>query len=153
MRLVVGCVPDARPIRARATSCWEAFRVLAESEGRPTPHMLAEYRAGLHNFFDYRCVLPLRDPGRNVELEAASLAVAAAVQGWEAGEGDADDVEAAVRRVIGGIADLPACWSAALDEFLDTFAQPSLTAEEVARMPHFGPLFGRETIYLSFEKR
>ena len=66
---------------------------------------------------------------------------------------ESEAVEAAVRRVMTGMADLPANWSAALDEFLDAFADPQLTPETVAELPLFGPLFGRETIYLSFEKR
>ena len=137
----------------RFASDWRWFKGLCGAEREFNRHALAEYRAGLHNFFDHRAVLPARDPARNAELESAALAVAHAVQKWEAGERDADDVEAAVRRVNAGIADLPAAWSAALDEFLDAFAQPRLTPEAVAELPRFGPLFGRETIYLSFEKR
>ena len=62
------------------------------------------------------------------------------------------ELRGAVRRVIAGIADLPANWSAALEDFLDAFADTRLTPEAVAGMPLFGPLFGRETIYLCFEK-
>jgi hypothetical protein len=40
-----------------------------------------------------------------------------------------------------------------MDEFQDAFASPRLTPEVVADMSLFGPLFGRETIYLSFERR
>jgi SAM-dependent methyltransferase len=132
---------------------WRWFKGLCGAERDFNRHALAEYRAGLHNFFDHRAVLPARDPARNVELESAALAVAHAVRRWEADQGDADGVEAAVRRVIAGIADLPAAWSAGLDEFLDAFAEPGLTPEAVASLPRFSPLFGRETIYLSFEKR
>jgi hypothetical protein len=97
--------------------------------------------------------VPARDPARNAEFDAAALAVGEAVRDWEAGDADADEVETAVRRVLIGMTDLPAGWSAALEEFLDAFANPQLTPEAVADMPLFGPLFGRETIYLSFEKR
>jgi SAM-dependent methyltransferase len=137
----------------RFASDWRWFKGLCGAERDFNRHALAEYRAGLHNFFDHRAVLPARDPARNVELEAAALAVAHSVRRWEAGEGDADGVDAAVRRMIAGIADLPTAWSAGLDEFLDAFAEPGLSPEAVAALPRFGPLFGRETIYLSFEKR
>jgi SAM-dependent methyltransferase len=137
----------------RFAADWRWFKSLCGAEREFNRHSLAEYRAGLHNFFDHRSVLPVRDPSRNVEFEAAALAVAHTVRNWEAGEAGADDVEASVRRVTTGIADLPPAWSAGLDEFLDAFVDPRLTPEAVAALPRFGPLFGRETIYLSFEKR
>jgi 2-polyprenyl-3-methyl-5-hydroxy-6-metoxy-1,4-benzoquinol methylase len=137
----------------RFAADWRWFKGLCGTERDFNRHVLAEYRAGVHNFFDHRCVLPARDPARNAEFESAALAVARAVERWEAAEADSDEVEAAVRRVIAGMADLPANWSAALEEFLDAFADPQLTPDAVAGLPLFGPLFGRETIYLSFEKR
>jgi SAM-dependent methyltransferase len=137
----------------RFAADWRWFKGLCGPDRDFNRHVLGEYRSGLHNFFDHRTVLPARDAGRNAELEAAALAVADAVRDWEAGEADADAVDAVARRVIAGIADLPASWTAALDEFLDAFAEPGLTSEVVAELPRFGPLFGRETIYLSFEKR
>jgi SAM-dependent methyltransferase len=137
----------------RFAADWRWFKGLCGTERDFNRHVLAEYRAGIHNFFDHRCVLPARDPARNAEFETAALAVARSVQEWEAGESEAEDVEGAVRRVIAGMADLPANWSAALEEFLDAFADPRISPEAVADLPVFGPLFGRETIYLSFEKR
>jgi SAM-dependent methyltransferase len=137
----------------RFAADWRWFKGLCGPDREFNRHLLSEYRAGLHNFFDHRTVLPARDPARNAEFETGALAVCDAVRQWEAGEGDADRVEAAVRRVMTGMGDLPAAWSAALDEFLDALADPHLTPDAVAAMPLFGPLFGRETIYLSFEKR
>jgi 2-polyprenyl-3-methyl-5-hydroxy-6-metoxy-1,4-benzoquinol methylase len=137
----------------RFAADWRWFKGLCGTERDFNRHVLTEYRAGTHNFFDHRCVLPPRDPGRNAEFESAALAVARSVQQWEAGEADADAVEDSARRVIGGIGDLPANWSAALEEFLDAFADPQLTPEVVSELSLFGPLFGRETIYLSFERR
>ncbi len=132
---------------------WRWFKGLCGPDREFNRHVLAEYRAALHNFFDHRTLVPARDPARNADFDAAALGVCQAVRDWEAGDANADMVEDAVRRVLNGIADLPAVWSAALDEFLDAFADPRLTSETVADMPLFGPLFGRETIYLSFEKR
>lgn len=132
---------------------WRWFKALCGAGREFNRHALGEYHAGLHNFLDHRTVLPPRSPARNAELESAALAVADSLVQWEAGRGDADAVEAAVRKLLTGIADLPAAYSAALDEFLDAFAAPRITPEDVAGLPHFGPLFGRETIYLSFEKR
>ena len=94
-----------------------------------------------------------RPPGRNRQLEAAALAVAGTLRRCEAGDADWAELETAVRRVLISIGDLPATCSAAIDEFLDAFATPDLAPEAVAELPHFGALFGRETLYLSFEKR
>jgi SAM-dependent methyltransferase len=144
---------DALGSSPRFAADWRWFKGLCGTERDFNRHVLTEYRAGIHNFFDHRSVLPARDPARNAEFESAALAVAGAVERWEAGEVDGEAVEGAVRRVIAGISDLPASWSAALEEFLDAFADPRLTSDAVADLPLFGPLFGRETIYLSFEKR
>jgi 2-polyprenyl-3-methyl-5-hydroxy-6-metoxy-1,4-benzoquinol methylase len=137
----------------RFAADWRWFKGLCGLERDFNRHVLAEYRAGIHNFFDHRCVLPSRDPARNAEFESAALAVARSLHQWESAEVEDEAVETAVRRVMAGMSDLPANWSAAMDEFLDAFADPRLTPETVAELPLFGPLFGRETIYLSFEKR
>jgi len=137
----------------RFAADWRWFKGLCGMERDFNRHVLTEYRAGTHNFFDHRSVLPARDAARNAEFESAALAVARSVEQWEGGEVDADAVEEATRRVIAGIGDLPANWSAALEEFLDAFADPQLTPEAVSDLSLFGPLFGRETIYLSFERR
>jgi predicted O-methyltransferase YrrM len=137
----------------RFATDWRWFKGLCGAERAFNAHYLSEYWAGLHNFLDYRTVLPPRHAGLNTELESSALKVARAVQGWEAGAVDAEDVEAAVHKVLTGIRDLPASAFSALHEFLDTFAQPDLTPDEVATMSHLAPLFGRETIYLSFEKQ
>ena len=137
----------------RFAADWRWFKGLCGSERDFNRHVLKEYRAGIHNFFDHRAVLPAREPARNAEFETAALTVCRAIREWEERDADGDEIDRAVRRAMSGMADLPGHWSAALDEFLDAFADPHLTAEAVAAMPLFGPLFGRETIYLSFEKR
>ena len=137
----------------RFAADWRWFKELCGPHRDFNRHLLAEYRAGGHNFFDHRTVLPLREVGRNAALETAALAVGTAVCDWETRGGEPEVIESAVRRVMAGMNDLPGHWTAALDEFLDAFSTPRLTPEAVAVMPLFGPLFGRETIYLSFEKR
>ncbi|MCE9563656.1 MAG: class I SAM-dependent methyltransferase [Planctomycetes bacterium] len=132
---------------------WRWFKSLCGENRDFNRHILAEYHANLHNFLDHRTQLPARDARRNAQLEAGALVVAESLRMWEASEGDGDEVELTVRKLIAGICDLPTAYSSALNEFLDAFAEPRLTAETVAELPHFGPLFGRETVYLSFEKK
>ena len=118
-------------------------------------HVLREYRAGIHNFFDHRAVLPAHEPARNAEFEAAALArVPCDPRMGRSEMRDGDEIDMAVRRAMAGMADLPANWSAALDEFLDAFADPAPHARGGRRHARSSArLFGRETIYLSFEKR
>ena len=71
----------------RFAADWRWFKGLCGTDREFNRHVLAEYRAGIHNFFDHRCVLPARDQARNAEFEAAALAVAQfgpAVGGGEA---------------------------------------------------------------------
>jgi 2-polyprenyl-3-methyl-5-hydroxy-6-metoxy-1,4-benzoquinol methylase len=136
----------------RFAADWRWFKGLCGPQRDFNRHALTEYRAELHNFFDHRTVLPMRDPNRNAEFEAGALGVCKALRLWEAGDSHEEVVESAVRRVIAGMADLPPNWPAALEEFLDAFADSRLTPEAVAGLPLFGPLFGRETVYLCFER-
>jgi len=139
----------------RFAADWRWFKALCGDGREFNGHFLAEYHAALHNLFDHRRVLPPRDPAANRALDAAAWDVAERVGELEraatrpAVRGVAD----AVRRVLAGLADLPGEWSAALAEFLDVFAAADLTPERVAGMARFGGLFGRETVYLSLEKR
>lgn len=144
---------DALGTSPRFATDWRWFKSLCGENRDFNRHLLGQYHAELHNFLDHRTVLPARDPGRNRQLESAALAVAATLRRCEEGEADWDELETAVRRVLISIGDLPAACSAAIDEFLDAFAAPDLTPEAVAELPHFRSLFGRETLYLSFEKR
>jgi SAM-dependent methyltransferase len=144
---------DALGTSPRFAADWRWFKSLCGEKRDFNRHLLEQHHSELHNFLDHRTVLPARDAGRNRQLQAASLAVAGTLRRCEAGEADWDELETAVRRVLISIGDLPATCSAAIDEFLDAFAAPDLTPEAVAELPHFGALFGRETLYLSFEKR
>lgn len=143
----------------RFAADWRWFKALAGPAREFNHQFVGEYHRQLHNFLDYRRVLPTRDQDRNVELEAATWAVAELVGALEADlhagrptTARAAQVEAAVRRVRENIADLPHEWAAALDEFLVAFRAPGLTPAGVAELAAFGSLFGRETVYVALEK-
>ena len=133
---------------------WRWFKGLCGEERDFNRHLLAEYHAALHNFLDHRSILPARDPARNVGLESAALAVAQSRAALGGGRGRR-------RRGGGGRAASDRAASAtcrrATPRRWTSSSTPSpsrdCTPEDVAGLPHFGPLFGRETIYLSFEKR
>lgn len=143
----------------RFAADWRWFKALAGAGREFNRHFLGEYDRQQHNFFDYRKELPPRDPARNRALDAAVWEVAGAVSALEvsvhAGRPGGDlpaRVEAGVGRVREAVSDLPAEWTAALDEFLAAFRSPTLTPARVAGMSAFAPLFGRETAYVSLEK-
>lgn len=131
---------------------WRWFKELHGPRRDFNGRLLTAYFAEAHNFLDYRRLLPPRDPERNRELEAAAATLADAVRDWEAGRADTPAVTTAVRQVADRVGDLGTDLSEALDEFLAAFTAADLTPEDVAALPRFGPLFGRETVYVAFEK-
>lgn len=141
----------------RFAADWRWFKALCGADREFNRHFLGEYHTQLHNFLDHRTTLPPRDKAKNVELEAAAWAVSERVRELErAGRsepGVLDAVTAAVTRVRSALGDLNPEWIAALDEFQSAFRDPNLTPAAVAKMPHFAGLFGRETVYVSLEKR
>src|SRR5262249_2937068 len=62
------------------------------------------------------------------------------------------DVEAAARRVVANIGDLPPEWTAAIEEFLAVFTAPTVTSACVGGMAEVGSLVGRGTGDVSLEK-
>lgn len=143
----------------RFAADWRWFKALAGPGREFNRHFLTEYHRHLHNFLDYRIVLPPRDEARNVELDAAVWAVAERVASLESAlhaGGPTGELRAAVevevRRVLANLTDLPAEWGQAVAEFLAAFKQPTLTPSDVASMPEFSRLFGRETVYVSLER-
>lgn len=150
---VLGCNPDF-------LLDWRWFKSLHGPEREFNRHFLDTYHAEGHNFLDHRRVLPRRDPGRNLALErlvektieaAAALerAVAAGVDPLDS----AGEVRASLGPILRNLEDLPGDVSAALQEFLDVFQRPRLAPADIAAMPNFAGLFGRETLYLSLHKR
>jgi hypothetical protein len=143
----------------RFGSDWRWFKSLAGPGREFNQHVLNEYRRELHNFLDCRIVVGPRDPARNEELEAEawnlSLCVRALEQAVEAGQStrrSSSAIEESVRRIVAKLSDLPPQWSQALHEFLQVFGESNPTPARVAGMKQFGSLFGRETVYVSFER-
>jgi 2-polyprenyl-3-methyl-5-hydroxy-6-metoxy-1,4-benzoquinol methylase len=144
----------------RFASDWRWFKALWGSQKDFNGHFLNEYHANLHNFLDYRRLLPPRDPRLNQDLEEAAWTVGKVVTSLERsvyhGVGDVGhqrrQVEAAVTAVQQNIADLHVEARLAIAEFLELFRFDAVTPEQVARMSSFQALFGRETLYVSLEK-
>ncbi len=144
---------DLLATNPRFGSDWRWFKTLHGSNRKFNEHMLDQYYHGVHNFLDYRTVLQPRCGDKNIQLEANSFAVAESIVNWEAGYSEASDVAFAITRVKNTIDDLPKSYGQSIDEFLYAFSHDDISPHLIANLAEFSQMFGRETIYLSFEKR
>jgi SAM-dependent methyltransferase len=111
------------------------------------------YWRGLHNFLDYRHLLPAREPEENRLLLASCKQVHDAIGTYDQGRSDAQRsaVLNEVSNLYGLCSSLPGV-RAALEEFL-SWSHGEVTVERVAESPAFGPWFGRGQTYLSLVRR
>jgi 2-polyprenyl-3-methyl-5-hydroxy-6-metoxy-1,4-benzoquinol methylase len=137
----------------RFGSDWRWFKGLCGTSREFNTHFLNEYHANVQSFLDHRHLQPAHAGGDAYRLEAASLAVCDLVQEYEAGRALSAQVEAAMLSTLAQMNDLPHQTRAGFDEFFEVVAGKDITPEQVAGMKHFRSLFGRETLYVSLEKR
>jgi 2-polyprenyl-3-methyl-5-hydroxy-6-metoxy-1,4-benzoquinol methylase len=136
------------------------FKELYGAQRAFNQHFLNEYASQLHNFLDYRRQLPARAPEANLAMEEAALELAAMIRSLELSGHQANGIDDDCRAVMGQVeeirllmADLPGEWTDALAEFNDVFGDPDCNEDRIAGMEYFGSMFGRETMYVSWEKR
>ena len=134
---------------------WRWFKTGHGEARRLNDVAKASYRANLHNFMDWRTVLPAREPAVNLQLDAKCRQLHAAVLGWYGNTTPAGVVE--IDRTLGELVDELSSsdpeLSAAFAEALAAWRKPLLDEAEIRDMPKFGPLFGRELVYGSFTRR
>lgn len=113
-------------------------------------HFERAYARACHNFVDHRIVLPERSVAANRSLEAAAWALLDAVRAFRAREtSDVGVVVAALAPLRAEATALSETIVWALDEVADRLARPRLAPADVADMPVFAGLFGRESILIS----
>jgi SAM-dependent methyltransferase len=157
----LGAEFDVLGASPRFAADWRWFKSLWGPHKEFNDHFLSQYWAGLHNFLDYRCEWGPRDAGRNRNLEGAAWGLIRAVsaleqavyQGADPASGRLRVAAEALAAVEENVADLPGDVKPALTEVRELFCREHITADQVARIPLFRGLFGRETLYLSLEKR
>lgn len=119
------------------------------------------YLANVHNFIDYRAGLPPRTAADNQAIETLCLDLHALAIQAERARGDdlagwrsqLDEISAGVRRLADLLAPLSTELAQAFGEAAEMLVRPSLSAADVAGMGAFAGLFGRETVYVSWERR
>jgi SAM-dependent methyltransferase len=153
---VVGTQLETLATFPRFAVDWRWFKSLAGSARDFNNHVLANYRANVHNFIDHRRIFPPLDANACAPLDEALTDVHEAAlefQGHQSrGRVDGLRVADALQRVSSEVARLVPELSEPLDELRIVWSRAELRPEDVRDMKHFGPLFGRETVYVSFTR-
>ena len=156
----VGGGMEALGSSPRFATEWRWFKGLAGADREFNDSFYRAYVANLHNFIDYRRLFPAHTAEENFAIEDGSRALHQAAVVWErqAVQGNApapqsdDDIAMAVRALSAELRRIEPAWSQALDEVEAMWLRPTITARDIAAMTAFAPLFGRETVYVSFTK-
>jgi 2-polyprenyl-3-methyl-5-hydroxy-6-metoxy-1,4-benzoquinol methylase len=133
---------------------WRWFKSLYGDARQFNDHFLGEYYCNCHNFLDHRQMLRRAEPGQNVQLEDAACQLIATA-GKIDGAARPDQVQAILTQLQTFLDALAAGAPesiAALREFSELYALPTLGIADVRNMKSFAGLFGRENVYVSLEK-
>jgi 2-polyprenyl-3-methyl-5-hydroxy-6-metoxy-1,4-benzoquinol methylase len=135
---------------------WRWFKELAGSARGFNNHVLATYRANVHNFIDHRRTFPPLSPDACAPLHRALADVHAAALAYQNQPSRIRDhdprVADTLRQLSSDVDRLVPELSGPLDELRTVWAQAELRPEDVRDMKQFGQLFGRETVYISFTR-
>ena len=139
---------------------WRWFKEMTGEKSALNEHFLAQYWQKAHNFLDYRAKITIGDSDINIRLEEKAVALLKAVEYHEDAHIHHSDTVKAAGHVVTCLAEFIAALPTdsnvlhALREAEHFLKAPELiTAESIANMKLFSTLFGRETSYLSLNKR
>ena len=153
---VVGAELETLATFPRFAVDWRWFKALSGSARDFNNHVLADYRANVHNFIDHRRVFPPLDPDACAPLDRALADVHGAALAYQdehfRGRADGSRVADILDRLSSEVERLVPELSGPLDEVRTVWSHAELLPEEVRDMKQFGPLFGRETVYISFTR-
>ena len=140
----------------RFSEDWRWFKGLHGKKRRFNEHMLAAFQANTHNFIDYRRMLPSQPVRALPDLFRHFYNAAL---GWQAAFSESKDVSRAAADIGSLLNDISAHLLAvdgelarAVNEVAALWAEQPLMPDKVRDMKYFGPLFGRETVYVSFTR-
>lgn len=137
----------------RITTDWRWHKSLFGEQRRDNEHFLDSYYQSAHNFIDHTSLLPLRTAVQNQRLEDLCWELLVEASHWESsGCGERAGLIAIIERINADVAQFSPSASSAIDEFLELFANETVSAQEVAAMNTFSHLFGRENLYLSLSR-
>lgn len=135
---------------------WRWYKGVVGENRRFSEVFLNSYQENSANFLDYQTLVTGRPIEANRALDAAGLALLQAASEWERswhgglGRSVPPEVIQAMEAVIEAARGLPETILSGLDEAAAMLTKPEIVPEEVANMPAFKGLFGRELIYVAF---
>jgi 2-polyprenyl-3-methyl-5-hydroxy-6-metoxy-1,4-benzoquinol methylase len=138
----------------RFAADWRWFKTLVGSERRFNAHLVDQQRCNALSFVDHRSVRDPIAPTAAAALDEALGRLYRAVVAFDAVPTEAASaaVAAALDEVRATLSPLAPDLAPALDELAAIWSRPRLAVEDVAGMTGFGPLFGRETVYVSLTR-
>ena len=135
---------------------WRWFKAVYGEAREFNLHMIQEYEAQLHNFFDYQLEFSQTDVDLNREIEADCLEFLEAARSYEhAVLTDQHPAEALdkltgiLKTIIARVHAFPDQVRLGLEAGLALLLNEQADYREVAKNSPFSRLFGRETVYLS----
>ncbi len=135
---------------------WRWFKALYGEAREFNLHMIREYEASLHNFFDYQLEFPQSDVQLNRQIEQLCLEFLEAVRSYEISVlASQDSTECLAKltnildEILIQIRDFPDQLRLGLEAGLQLLLAEHDGCNKVAVDSPFSRLFGRETVYLS----
>jgi ubiquinone/menaquinone biosynthesis C-methylase UbiE len=135
---------------------WRWFKALHGEARDFNRHMVSEYEASLHNFFDYQLVFEQPDRQLNREIESGCFEFLEAVRAYEYAaltrSQQAEkrlEMTAVLQRLIALMSSFPDAVKQGFQAGLQLLEAEHDDYRRVAEESPFSRLFGRETVYLS----
>lgn len=141
------------------SSDWRWFKALHGDARDFNRHIIHEYQAALHNFFDYQLVFAQPDIPLNLRLEELCLEFLETVRDYEHARltgADEDNTQSILLETLEEIAHqlchFPDPIKSGIEAGLQLLSMNNEDYRIVAKPTPFSRLFGRETVYLSMIK-
>lgn len=153
----VGAELEVLATLPRFATDWRWFKGLCGDDREFNSHTLAAFQANAHNFIDYRRMLPPQPTNRSLAdlfqrfYEAALDWQTAFMAGKETSR-SAEEIGATLNKISTELIEVDGNIARAVTEVAERWAEHPLRPERVRDMSYFGPLFGRETVYVSFTR-
>jgi len=141
---------------------WRWFKGLTGEARRFNELTLEAYRQNSHNFLDYRQTFAPRSADANAVLDEEFRAVHRAAVEWQQAAETADSstpieltdcIGTSLRRIAVELEAIDGTLAQAVVELGSIWSARQLDPAKIRDMKFFGPLFGRETVYVSFTRR
>jgi hypothetical protein len=137
-------------------SDWRWYKTLYGDKKSFNNTFLTAYNRNIHNFFDYNECFSEIDGDLGSRLEKESLKFISCISEKENNKDTVLDKQLtnSIQKIISLITEVDNnCWSKAFQELMKCLNSKIISPKDIANMPHFSKLFGRELIYVSAVKK